>query len=261
MVPGGKNRPVQEFLNVLVYRPLAHLVVRLLLPTPVRPHHLVLLHTGLVLVAALLIARGGGDLVAALLLQLKTVLDNADGQLARLRKEESELGRYLDSGMDLLGNAALFLAFYLREGEGGLVLLGFLVFTLTQAWDFNLEYLYRKARNEPFRPQVQDPPSFWLRLFRGLYALAYAPQDWLVRSLEEGLCRRLRLDPLRFWDELAVASVVNFGLTTHLFFMGLFLALGQIRAYLLFLLLLPVYLVGVYVWRIRRSIPSPRSGP
>lgn len=257
MVPGGKNRPVQEFLNVLVYRPLAHLVVRLLLPTPVRPPQLVLFHTLLTFLAAFWIVSRD-ELEAALLLQLKTILDNADGQLARLRGEESELGRYLDSGMDFLGNAALFFALYLREGEGWLVLLGFLVFTLTQAWDFNLEYLYRKARGEPFRPKLQDPPSFWLSLFRGLYALVYAPQDRLVRGLEEGLVQRLHLDPLRFWDEAAVASVVNFGLTTHLFFLGVFLAFGQIRAYLLFLLLLPVYLGGVYVWRIRRSIPSPR---
>lgn len=257
MVPGGKNRPVQEFLNVLVYRPLAHLLARLLLPTPVRPFQQALFHTLLAFLAAFWIASKE-ELEAALLLQLKTILDNADGQLARLRGEEVELGRYLDSGLDFLGNAALFLALYLREGEGLLVLLGFLVFTLTQAWDFNLEYLYRKARGEPFRPQLQDPPSFWLSLFRGLYALVYAPQDRLVRGLEEGLVQSLHLDPLRFWDEAALASVVNFGLTTHLFFLGVFLAFGQIRAYLLFLLLLPVYLGEVYVWRIRRSIPSPR---
>ncbi|RTH32715.1 CDP-alcohol phosphatidyltransferase, partial [Thermus scotoductus] len=32
MVPGAKARPVQEFLSVLLFRPLAHLLVRLLLP-------------------------------------------------------------------------------------------------------------------------------------------------------------------------------------------------------------------------------------
>ncbi|MGQ9753176.1 MAG: CDP-alcohol phosphatidyltransferase family protein [Thermaceae bacterium] len=259
MVPGSKNRPVQEFLNVSVYRPLAHLLVRLLLPTPVRPPHLVLFHTLLTFLAALWVV-GGRDGGAAILLQIKTVLDNADGQLARLKGEETELGRYLDSGMDFLGNLALFLALYLRTGEALLVALGFLFFTLTQAWDFNLEHLYRKARGEPFRPEVKDPPSFWLTLFRGLYALVYAPQDRLVCTLERTLVKRLKLNPLRFWDEKALAAVVNLGLTTHLFFMGVFLALGEIRAYLLFLLLLGPYLAGVYVWRILRSIPSPRSG-
>ena len=53
-----------------------------------------------------------GDLVAAaLLLQLKTVLDNADGQLARLTGNDLRArSRYLDSESDLLVDAALFAA-------------------------------------------------------------------------------------------------------------------------------------------------------
>ena len=54
--------------------------------------------------------RAGICVAAALLLQLKTVLDNADGQLARAAGKESVLGRYLDSESDLLVNAALFAA-------------------------------------------------------------------------------------------------------------------------------------------------------
>ena len=49
-------------------------------------------------------------LVAALLLQLKTVLDNADGQLARLSGRVTAFGRYLDSESDLVVNAAIFVA-------------------------------------------------------------------------------------------------------------------------------------------------------
>ena len=52
-----------------------------------------------------------GHLVAAaLLVQLKTLLDNADGQLARLTGRVTAFGRYLDSECDLLVNAALFAA-------------------------------------------------------------------------------------------------------------------------------------------------------
>ena len=54
---------------------------------------------------------GSGQLVAAaLLLQLKTVLDNADGQLARATGRVTVLGRYLDSESDCSSNAALFAA-------------------------------------------------------------------------------------------------------------------------------------------------------
>ncbi|GAA6734256.1 CDP-alcohol phosphatidyltransferase family protein [Thermus oshimai] len=257
MVPGAKARPVQEFLNVLLYRPLAHLLVRLLLPTPVKPPHLVLFHTALVLLAAGLLLRGE-DLMAALLLQLKTVLDNADGQLARLRGEVSELGRYLDTEMDFLGNLALFLALGARTGEVGLALLAFLAFTLAQSFDFNLERLYREARGEAFRDSPEEQKTPLLALLQGLYALLFAPQDRAIRALERFLQGRLGLDPLRFWDEAALAGVVNLGLSTQLFFLGLFLALGQPRAYLTFALLQALYLGAWYLWRIVRSIPSPR---
>ena len=257
MVPGAKERPVQEFLNALLFRPLAHLVVLLLLRTPVRPHHLVLFHTGLVLGAAWLLLRGE-DLGAALLLQLKTVLDNADGQLARLRGEVTEFGRYLDTGMDFLGNLALFLALGLRTGFLEKALLAFLVFTLVQSYDFNLERLYRLSRGLPLPEGPRDPETPWLRLFRGLYALLFAPQDRAIVALERFLQGRLRLDPSRFWDEGALAGVVNLGLTTQLFFLGVFLLFHEPGADLTFVLLQAVYLGLWYLWRIARSIPSPR---
>ena len=58
----------------------------------------------------------GSLLAAALLVQLKTLLDNADGQLARLTGRTSAFGRYLDSEVDLLVNAALFAALGLDDG-------------------------------------------------------------------------------------------------------------------------------------------------
>lgn len=257
MVPGAKARPVQEFLNVLLFRPLAHLVVLLLLPTPVRPHHLVLFHTLLALLAAWLLWLGQG-LPAALLLQAKTILDNADGQLARLRKEVTELGRYLDTELDLLGNLSLFLALGAHTGAWGAAFLAFLVFTLVQSYDFNLERLYREARGVPSAEDSPEGKGGLLRLLRAFYHLLFLPQDRGIRSWERFLQVRLRLDPLRFWDEAALAGVVNLGLTTQLFFLGVFLALGQPRAYLTFVLLQALYLGLWYLWRIARSIPSPR---
>ena len=49
-------------------------------------------------------------------MQLKTVLDNADGQLARLSGRITSFGRYLDSELDLVVNAALFAAVGWRTG-------------------------------------------------------------------------------------------------------------------------------------------------
>lgn len=104
----------------------------------------------------------------------------------------------------------------------------------------------------------RDPETPWLRLFRGLYALLFAPQDRAIVALERFLQGRLRLDPSRFWDEGALAGVVNLGLTTQLFFLGVFLLFHEPGAYLTFVLLQAVYLGLWYLWRIARSIPSPR---
>ena len=77
-----KPRHGTELLCEYVFRPAAHLVVLALAPLRVPPPAVVLAAGATGLVAAYGI--GSGSLVAAaLLLQLKTVLDNADGQLAR----------------------------------------------------------------------------------------------------------------------------------------------------------------------------------
>jgi phosphatidylglycerophosphate synthase len=71
-----------------VFRPLAHplvlLFARLRVPPP-----LVVLAAGAAGVAAAVQLGRGSLLAAALLVQLKTLLDNADGQLARLTGKTS----------------------------------------------------------------------------------------------------------------------------------------------------------------------------
>ncbi len=133
-----------------------------------------------------------------------------------------------------------------------------MVFTLVQSYDFNLERLYRRAWDLPDSQEVRDPETPLLRLLRGAYRLLFLPQDRGIAALEEFLVRRLGLAPRRFWDEWALSGVVNLGLTTQLFFLGVFLAFHQPGAYLTFVLLQGVYLGLWYLWRVVRSIPSPR---
>lgn len=93
-------------------QPLAHRCVRALARTRVEPHHVVLAHSAVGLAGAWLLAGEGAGrlLAAAALLQVKTLLDNVDGGLARATGRVTLLGRYLDTLMDLLVNVALFAA-------------------------------------------------------------------------------------------------------------------------------------------------------
>ncbi len=224
-----KARPGPELANVLVFRPLGFLVARALLPTRVRPIHLVLTHTALGLLAAGAILRRR-DREAAALLQLVTVLDNADGQLARLRGEETELGRYADTELDALKNLALFAAVAARSGRWSEACAAYAVLTALLSWDFNVEYLYRSVRGEQFRPAVRDPESVWVAVARALYDLVFAPQDRAIRWVERQIFRMRAAGALdeqvlarKWWARWLTVLAANLGLSTQYLWLGSFL--------------------------------------
>ena len=113
-----KTKVAQELICEHVYRPLAHLVVLVLLPLRVPPP-LVAATAGATGIAAAVQLAQGRLLLAAILIQAKTVLDNADGQLARLSGRITAFGRYLDSELDLFVNAALFAGVAVATGRPG----------------------------------------------------------------------------------------------------------------------------------------------
>jgi archaetidylinositol phosphate synthase len=222
-----------ELLCEAVFRPLAHVVVLALLPLRVPPPAVVFAATGTGLAAAVEIGRR--DFIgAALLLQLKTVLDNADGQLARASGRVSVFGRYLDSESDLLVNAMLFVALGYVTGRWWLAAASFVALTLVLSVDFNLERLSRRERGEEreARPPAQGSAAATLAR---VYDLVYAPQDRLVERLVEMRLRQLAGGPaerLRYHDRATLTVVANFGLSTQLAALGVCLLAGHPVAYL-----------------------------
>jgi phosphatidylglycerophosphate synthase len=256
-----KERPAPEFVNAVLFRPLGFLVASGLARTPVRPLHLVLLHTllGFVAASALVCRR---DRLAALLLQIVTVLDNADGQLARLRREESELGRYADTELDALKNLAIFAAIGHRTKRWRAALAGFFVLMLLLSWDFNVEYLYRSVRGERFRPAVRDANGVWLTVGRWVYRWFFAPQDravrWFERQLFRILTRQSVDDPASarvWWSRSVVLLAANLGLSTQYLWLGCFALAARLERYLDFVLaqgLVPVCALGWRWWLWKR---------
>ncbi len=227
-----KSRASTEIVCDYVFQPLAHLVVLALLPLRVSPPAVVLANAGAGLSAAVAIARGN-LLLGALLLQLKTVLDNADGQLARASGRVTAVGRYLDSESDLVVNAALFAALGLVTGEAWLPLVAFGVLTLVLSVDFNLERLYRREQGEEAgaMPHTQRAGAVLARV----YGVVYAPQDRLVEAFVESRLRRLEAGAaarLAYHDTWTLSVLANFGLSTQLAVLGLCLGLGRPTAYL-----------------------------
>lgn len=225
--PGSKRKVASERLCEDVFRPLAGLVVRVLLPLRTPPPAVVLAGAATGLSAAIAIVDGK-LLLGAVLLQLKTVLDNADGQLARASGRVTELGRYLDSEADLLVNTALFLALGYRTGEPWLALAAFLALTFVLSANFNLERLYRQARGEAAGPASRARGL--TGILGRIYRWVYAPQDRLLERTAEWRLERLRAGAagrLVYHDKATLAVVANFGLTTQLAALGLALAVGR----------------------------------
>ena len=225
-----KAKVAQELVCEHVFRPLAHLVVVVLLPFRVPPP-LVAAVSGATGIAAAVELAQGRFLLAAVLVQLKTILDNADGQLARLSGRITAFGRYLDSELDLLVNAALFAAVGWSTGRPVLAFAGFVALTTVLSVNYNCERLYRVERGD----EVSAMPETTSRaagLLRGLYVFLYAPQDRLV---ERFFARRLRdagaQARLTYHDREAVAVLANLGMSTQLLVFGICIAFGRPAAF------------------------------
>lgn len=251
LAPSRKERPSFEFACELVFRPLAHLVVLALLPLRVPPPAVVLAATTVGFGAAIELWHGN-LIAAALLLQLKTVLDNADGQLARASGRVSVLGRYLDSESDLLINAAVFVALGHVTGRPWLAAVAFVVLTLVLSVDFNLERLYRAAP-----PSAEPRPTGITALLAWLYAVLYGWHDRLIEGFVESRLHRLPAEArTAYHDRATLRILANFGLSTQLAVLGICLAAGSPTTYLLLVLACGLTLVPLALRRERLAHTS-----
>jgi phosphatidylglycerophosphate synthase len=194
-----------------VFRPLAHVFVLALAPLRVPPPVVVLASAACGLAGAVELARGH-LLAAALLVQLKTVLDNADGQLARLTNRVTVFGRYLDSECDLLVNAAIFAGLGWYSGRPLVAALGFVALTAVLSVNFNLERLARGA-------QASSDSSVLGRV----YAIMYGWQDRLV----ERFVVWRSAGASAYHDTLTIGVLAQLGMSTQLALFGVCIALDR----------------------------------
>lgn len=120
---------------------------------------------------------------AAFFLVLKSILDAADGELARVKNTPSYTGRYFDSIADILLNALFLLAIgYITEASWYMVLLAFIAIQL-QGTLYNYYYVILRNRNdgdntsrifetktpEAFPQESQKTVDFVFKLYNFLY--------------------------------------------------------------------------------------------
>ena len=234
------RRAGREVVLELAFQPMANALVPWLHRVAVPPPAVLLANAAAGLAAALALARGE-PVLAALLLQLKTLLDNADGQLARVSGRVTLAGRYLDSEADLVVNAALFAALGSVTGHPWLALAAFLALTVVLAADFNLSSLYWEGHGES-RQQPMPSGRRAERALEVVYGVVFAPQDRLLHTISsrrlQGLVvsepdvKRREAATLAYNDRFTITVLANLGLSTQLAVLGLCLLLGAPDAYL-----------------------------
>ncbi len=137
----------EKFLDLSDYgRAPAVAISRLLNRTPVTPVHVTFLF-GLCGLFAIYLMLNGYYASAGLMLILKSILDAADGELARIRRTPSYTGRYLDSVFDILLNVAILTAVFQITGQPLWLLITAFVGLQLQGTLYNFYYVILRHRS------------------------------------------------------------------------------------------------------------------
>jgi len=91
-----------------INRHLSLRLTRLVMRTPIRPNHVTIFCVALAVAGAVILSRGGylAGVAGMLLVNLGSIIDGVDGEIARLQYRFSRLGQWMDTLADDLGNVA-----------------------------------------------------------------------------------------------------------------------------------------------------------
>jgi len=263
-----KSVEIEELADVYFFRPVGSIIARGGRALGMTPTHLTVLGT-LVGIAggALLHEERLGGLAFALLI-LYGIIDSADGQLARMTGQVTELGRVLDGVGGYVTHGAIYFAIaagFIHRGGSSSILVWMLLAVMANALQAQMYDYHRTAYITVVgegRAPGNDPakvPS-WIRwLFRG-YLMT---QRWLIglhADVEAALASRsvagrIREDDRARYRECFYAPVRgwNFlGDNTRFYTIGVLVCLHRIELFFAFVLL-PMNLAFIALWLWQRS--------
>ena len=219
-----------RFIDLSDYgRPVARFIANSLKKTNLTPIHVTIGFTisGLLAVVCIL---SGYFWAAAFFLIFKSILDAADGELARLKKTPSYTGRYFDSVADIILNLLIILAIgYVADSSLAYTILAFLGIQL-QGTLYNYYYVILRTRldgdttsrifeNEtPIALKGEKQKN--VNILFGLYKTFYGFFDKAIFILDRNA---FKSDWFPKWFMTAVSTL---GLGFQLLIIGVMLVLG-----------------------------------
>jgi len=226
----SKLPPAHQFIDLSDYgRPVAKVIANSLKNTSFTPVHVTIgfVISGLIAIYCILT---GQYLFAAFFLILKSILDAADGELARVKNKPSYIGRYLDSTADIILNALFVLAIgYVAQTS---IWIGVLAFVGLQLQGTLYNYYYVILRNKldgdttsrvienkapvAFEGEKQQHVNFLFNLYNVLYICF----DKTIYMLDE------RAAEGKIFPKWFMTSISTMGLGFQLLIMALLLVFG-----------------------------------
>ncbi len=221
-----------QFLDLSDYgRPAAIIIAKALQNTSITPIHVTI---GFIIsgVLAILCMYNQYFMATGFFLILKSILDAADGELARIKNKPSYTGRYLDSVSDIILNFFILLTIW-HITEGGLFYT-FLAFAGLQLQGTLYNYYYVILRNQNngdttsriFEDKVpkalKGEKQHNVNILFAIYKFCYGIFDKIIYRMDRTAPKG---DHLPKWFMTAVST---FGLGFQLLIISVMLAFGLI---------------------------------
>lgn len=229
------GKPTDGLVARNLNRPISQSLSRLLVQTRVTPNQVSFLVLMVLMVSVWILAQGTplGFVIGMLLFHLASVLDGCDGEIARAKFLESPLGSWLDTSVDLLGNALLALAVavglsrqpglpvelrntYLLEGVLTTLAIGLGLFGLSRAHpgrsDFNDFGSSLVARFRIPRPLIRVFQTVIALLRRDSYAVVFVlfavfgQPEWILHVMAIAVALHLPVIGWSVWSNARMAA-------------------------------------------------------
>lgn len=238
-----------KFIDLSDYgRPIAKVIANALKNTSFTPIHVTIsfIISGLFAVYCIVIENFW---LAAFFLILKSILDAADGELARVKEKPSYTGRYLDSVADIILNAIIFTAIAYISNTAWYI--GVLAFLGLQLQGTLYNYYYVILRNkldgdstsrvfENKTPTaLEGEKQKHVNILFALYKFCYGVFDKIIYALDR------KASESKLFPNWFMTAISTFGLGFELFLIAVMLILNLKEFILPFFL---AYTVMVFVF-------------
>jgi hypothetical protein len=259
---------IEELTDVFFFRPCGWAIARAARAIRLTPTHLSVGRAIIGVAGGALLYDETHGLLAFALLILSEIIDSADGQLARMTGNFSEIGRVVDGVSDYLAHGAIYIAIaagLIHRGGSSFVLVWMLLAGISNAIQSQM-YDYHRTAYVTVVKEGRAPghdsatvPS-WIRW---LYSGYLTMQRWLigehatvgaalasrsvagrVRQEDQARYRDYFYRPVRGWNLL--------GSNTGLYALGVSIWLHRVELFLVFILV-PMNLALIALWFWQRS--------